>query len=240
MAKPPWNTDWKVLPHGPLRRLEDDLWEVEGELAKMPIKRRMVLARLGDGRVVIHNAVSLEPHLMEEIERWGRPSFLVVPNSFHRLDARVFVERYPDLCVLCGPTARKAVEAAVPVAGGVELLPPDAGLTGEDLDGTKVGEMAFVKTHADHRRTLVLNDVFWNEPHHGGLTGFLFRALGSTGGPRVTRVMKLAGIRDRRATKAHLLRLAAIPGLVRVVMAHGQILEDDAASTLRAAVERYL
>ena len=240
MAKPPWHTRWTVLPHEPIRKLEPDLWEVEGALEKMPITRRMVLVRLHDGRVVVHNAVSLEEPLMAKLEAWGKPSFLIVPNSFHRLDAWCWTQRYPGIAVLAGPSGQKAIAKAVSVVGGVELLPLGGGLVGEDLAGTKVGEMAFVQTHADARKTLVLNDVFWNEPHHPGLSGLLFRALGSTGGPRVTRVMKLAGIADRRATKAHLLRLAAIPGLARIIMAHGRIVESDAGAILKEAAERFL
>ena len=48
------------------------------------------------------------------------------------------------------------MRATVPVDGGPELLPPDGGLVGESIAGDKLGEMAFVKRHADGRATLIL------------------------------------------------------------------------------------
>jgi hypothetical protein len=230
-----------VLPHEPIRRLEDDLWEVEGKLPSGDLTRRMVLLRLRDGRVVVHNAVSLEDELMAEIEAWGRPSFLVVPNSFHRIDAWAWTQRYPGIAVVAGATAKKKVEQAVTVAGGVDILPRDQGVEAEDMAGTRVGEMTFVHTSATSgRKSLVLNDTFWNEPHHKGLTGVVFRIMGSTGGPRISRLMKVAGMSDRKAARAQLLRLAAISGLARVIPAHGKLVEHDAGAILTQAVERYL
>lgn len=240
MAKAKWHLDWKVLAHEPLRKLEPDLWEVTASVPGMPLRRRMTLVRLSDGRLVVHNAVSLEDDVMAEILAWGPLAFLVVPNHFHRLDAFAWKTRFPELQVIAGERARKKVGEAVPVAGGVELLPADGGLSGEPIAGDKCGEMAFVKTHVDGGKTLVLNDILFNEPHHGGFTGFVFRILGSTGGPRVTRIMKLAGISDKKATKAHLLRLAALPGLRRIIMSHGDIIERDAATILTQAAESYL
>jgi hypothetical protein len=37
--------------------------------------RMMALMKLGDGRIVIHSAISLEDRDMHAIERWGEPAF---------------------------------------------------------------------------------------------------------------------------------------------------------------------
>lgn len=240
MAKPSWHTQWKVHPHDPVNKLTDDLWDVEGSLKGIPLKRRMTLMRLRDGRVVVHNAVALEDALMSDIEAWGRPSFLVVPNGYHRLDAAPFRARYPGIIVVAGRGHRKRVSECVPVDGGPELLPAAQGVSAEELDGNKAGEMVFMQTHADGSKTAVLNDAFWNEHHQRGFPGFVLRMIGSTGGPKITRVMKLVGIADKQALKAHLLRIAATPGLARIIMAHGRIIEERAAETLREATERFL
>jgi len=240
MAKPSWHTSWKVLPHHPITTLEEDLREVTGSLPGMPLERRMTVARLGDGRLVIHNAICLEEPLMAELEAWGRPAFLVVPNAFHRLDALPWKRRYPGLVVIAGPAGRDKIALAVPVDGGPELLPAGGALTGEPVAGDKVGEMAFVMRHADGRATLVLNDLVFNQPHLPGFTGFMLKLIGSTGGPRVTRIMRRFGLRDRKAARAHLVRLSETPGLVRVIVSHGDIIDQDAAGVLRQAAERYL
>ena len=65
---------WTVLPHQPIEKLTDNLWRVNGRLPKGETQRQMVLARMGDGRVVVHNAIALDAAEMAELEAWGTPS----------------------------------------------------------------------------------------------------------------------------------------------------------------------
>ena len=63
------NVDWTVLPHGPIERLAENLWWVQGDLPGMSLKRVMTVARLDDRRLVIHSAISSEPEREPERER---------------------------------------------------------------------------------------------------------------------------------------------------------------------------
>jgi len=147
-----------------------------------------------------------------------------------------FKERYPDLVVIADPRSKRGVEAALPVDGGPELLPRDASLVCEPLDGCKIGEMAFIIRHGE-RATLLLNDALFNQPHLPGFSGFVMRAIGSTGDLKVTRIMRLFGVKDLAALKAHLARLADTPGLSRLIVSHGEVLEGaEVAAKIRAAV----
>src|SRR5687767_7163258 len=108
--------EWKVLPHGPIEKLEDNLWRVEGSLpGGMPLKRVMTVARLRDGQLVIHNAIALGPAEMAELERFGKPAYLIVPNAYHRLDAKIWKDRYPQIAAGCPAGARAKVSEVVPV-----------------------------------------------------------------------------------------------------------------------------
>lgn len=241
MAKAAWHTTWTVLPHDPIEKLEANLWVVQGSVPRMPLRRHMTIVRLGDGRLVIYNAIALAEPDMAAIEAWGTPAFLVVPNSFHRLDAAIFKARYPALVVVAGPDAASKVAAAVPVDGGPERLAVGSELRAEVIDGTKIGELVLLARHPDGGSTLVLNDIVFNQPHLPGFKGFVFRALGSTGAARITRIMKTMGIRDRAAVRAHVQRLAAEPGLRRIIVSHGARLEGpDVGATLGAIVGRDL
>ena len=71
---------WTVLPHGPLEKLNENLWRIEGTMPDGKTKRVMTIARMKDGRLVIHNAIALEPALQAEIEAFGTPACIVVPN----------------------------------------------------------------------------------------------------------------------------------------------------------------
>ena len=81
---------WTVLPHGPLEKLSENLWRLEGTMPNGNTKRIMTIARMKDGRLVIHNAIALEPALQSEIEAFGTPASIVVPNGFHRQDAKIY------------------------------------------------------------------------------------------------------------------------------------------------------
>ena len=230
---------WTVLPHGPLQKLEPNLWAVEGTI-RMPageLSRRMCIARLGDGRLLLMNAVPLAEEAMRELEAFGKPSFLLVPNGYHRLDIAAFKQRYPELRVLAGEGSRKRVEEKVPVEGGWNEAPRDPDVTVESLGGTKVDE-AVVSVRSGGRVSLCFfGDALMNIAHRPGLGGFLFRLLGLTGGPRVTPIARRFIVGDRSVLREHLLRLAGRNGLRRLIPCHGGVVEDDAPGVLRRVAE---
>lgn len=230
MASP--DTSWKVEPHKPIQKLGDNLWTVTGALPGMPMERVMSIARFDDSRLVIHNAVALDEPLMKEIESFGAPAFLLVPNGYHRLDAPRFKARYPGMKVLCPEGVRQKVAEVVEVAGTYEDLPKDERVKLAYLDGVGKGE-GVLEVRSEDGVSLVFNDVMFNMPHLPGLKGFVLRLVGSTGGAKVTRVAKLFLVKDRAALKAHLLKLAETPGLKRLVIMHGDMVSEDASGVLR-------
>lgn len=228
------HSSWNVLPHRPIEKLSERLWRVEGDLPGMPLKRVMAVARRADGSLVVHNAVALAEEQMAEIDAWGRVAVIVVPNGFHRLDAKVFHDRYPTARVVCPAGARGKVAQVVDVAGTYGEEPADGVVELQDLDGTKQREGALIVRDADGT-SLVLNDAVFNMPHVPGVTGFVLRRVtGSTGGPRVSRIMRALVISDKTAFRAHLERLADLPELKRIIVSHHETIEQDPAGTLRA------
>jgi hypothetical protein len=220
---------WTVLPHDPIERVEDDLWIVSGRLPRGPMRRRMMIARLADRRLVFLNAVPLRDEAMREVESFGTPAFLVVPNGFHRLDIAAFKARYPAMRVLAGPGSAKRVERAVHVDGGFDEVPRDARVRIERVDGTKVDEpLAIVGS------TLCIpGDALMNIPDQPGVPGLLMRLIGTSGGPRVTTPARLLMVGDKAKLRAHFLRLAETPGLQRIVPCHGLVIRERAPEVLR-------
>jgi hypothetical protein len=224
---------WKVLPHQPVEKLEENLWRVQGRLENMPLLRVMTLARMSDGRLVVHNAMALGEAEMKQIEAWGEPSFLIVPNAYHRLDVPAFKRRYPGIKVYCPRGARKKVEEVVAVDGTYDAFPDDEAVRFEHLDGTREGEGAMIVRSGD-ATTVVFNDAVFNMPHGEGVSGFFFRHVTqSTGGPRVSRLVRLFVVKERAAFAAHLARLADTPGLRRIIVSHHRTIDERPAETLR-------
>src|ERR1041385_7521020 len=116
---------WTILPHRPIEKLEPNLWRIEGDLPGGNGTRVMTLVKLASGGLMIHNAIALEEDLMKEIEAFGTPEILVVPNGFHRLDAKVFKQRYPNARVLAPARGGKKVAQVVPVDGTYNDGPQD-------------------------------------------------------------------------------------------------------------------
>jgi len=86
----------------------------------------------------------------------------------------------------------------------------------------------------ENETTLVFNDILFNHPHVPGFGGFVLKTLGSSGGPRVTRVAKMMMIKNKSALAEQLMRLSALDNLARVIPGHGDVIEQNAAETLRA------
>jgi len=223
---------WKVLQHGPIEALSERVRVVEGDLPGMPLKRRMTAVKLDDGSLVIHSAIALDPSTQKELEAWGMPRILLVPNGWHRLDAPAYKTRYPDIKIFCPEGAQKRVERVVPVDGCYDALPPTPPLAIRYLDGVAKRE-GYLQVTDDGGTTLIFNDCVFNQPHLPGGFGFVYKMIGSSGGPKVTRLLKLAMVRDHRALRAHLEKLAETPKLRRVIMSHGARVESDAVGFLR-------
>ena len=236
MAKP---RPWTVLPHEPFEKLEENLWTVAGRLPHASMNRRMSVVRLDGGRLVLHNAVPLAEPAMRELEAFGAPAVLVVPNGFHRLDVHAWKERYPRLSVICPPQSRLRVSRVVAVDGGWELLPRDPALEAIPIAAVRSGEAALVvRSAGGARASLLFGDTFMNIPHQRGLGGLVLRTFGSSGGPKVTAMAQFFTIRNRGATAGALLELAMTPGLVRLVPSHGNIVDHEPKDVLDAVAHR--
>jgi hypothetical protein len=225
------------LPHGPLTPT-GGLWRVEGDLVSLPLKRVMVIARRTDGLLVVHNAMALEESAMKALEALGPVGFVVVPSGVHRLDAPLFKERYPNATFVCPAGARKKVEEVVPVDLTYDDFPHDDAVELRSLEGVKRAEgVMIVRAKGDEPgasgASLVFNDALFNMPHLPGLKGFVLKhVLQSSGELHVSRLFRLAVLKDKAAFARDLASLAETPDLRRILVAHHEVLEHDPAGAL--------
>src|SRR6185369_5421525 len=108
---------WTVLPHGKLTQIDENILTVVGEIHMplMDLPRRMTVVRLSDSRLVVFSAIALDEDEMAALEAYGDPAYLIVPSDKHRLDAKIWKDRYPALLVVAPEGARAKVEEIVPV-----------------------------------------------------------------------------------------------------------------------------
>jgi hypothetical protein len=220
--------EWTVLRHGPIEKLSNNLWSVEGWMPK-GTQRRMTIARLNDGRLIVHNAIALDEEEMKDLEQFGRVSAILVPNGFHRQDARIWKDRYPDAKVYAPKKARGKVSKVVPVDGDYDDVPRDENVRTVHLDGMQ-GAEGMIEVLSDNGRSLVFNDALLNVEPRSGLAGFF---LAPTGRPSVPRFARWMLIKDKRALAAQLRAVAqGSAPLQRVIVGHGASIVDEPSRVL--------
>ena len=230
---PPPPRPWTVTPHGPLEKIDDNLWGLSSAIPNMGAHRRMIIFRRADGALMFINAVPMDDGTRQEVEAWGKPAYLVVTHDQHCIDAEGFRARLG--VQVFGPRAcEKKTRERVALSGTLEALPPDPGVAIEQLAFTKFGEPVLTLKSVGGI-SLVFSDVFQNgDP---STLAFKFRLLGFAGA-RTPPVYKMMFLTDKAALKAKYEAWATTPGLKRIVPTHGLVVENDPAGVLRAAAKR--
>jgi hypothetical protein len=224
---------WEVLPHGKLSQIGPNILTVTGEIhVPMRLPRRMTVVRLSDSRLVVFSAIALDEHEMAWLEAYGRPAFLIVPSDKHRLDAKIWKDRYPAMQVVAPEGARAKIEKTVPV----DTVAPrfdDPNVQFVAVPGTR-GKEAALLVRTPNGTTLVLNDVVGNIENGPGVGGWLLRMAGFAGKEaQIPRVVKMALIKDPNALRAQLLQWAEIESLQCILVSHGSPIEANPRGTLR-------
>jgi hypothetical protein len=225
---------WTVLPHGKLVQIDENILTVVGEIHMplMDLPRRMTVVRLADAGLVVFSAIALDDDEMAALESYGRPAYLIVPSDRHRLDAKTWKDRYPEIQVIAPEGARAKVEDVVEV----DAVAPhfdDPAVQFVTVPGTRGREAALV-VRTPKGTTLVLNDVVGNIRDAAGFGGWLLQLAGFAGhDAQIPAVVKLAVIEDKAALRAQLLQWAEIDTLIRILVSHGSPIEDQPRQVLR-------
>jgi uncharacterized protein DUF4336 len=217
-----------------LRALAPDLWVAERpqRFYGLEVGTRMTVIRLADGSVLLHSPVALDAALCAELDAIGPVRFVVAPNRVHHLYAGRVAETYSN--------------ARLWVAPGLERKRPDlayVAVLGDDAPAEWSGQVDQVFFRGRpyenevvffHRasRTLLLCDLAFNFGPRAALpTRWLMRLIRSYGrfGPSTLDPWL---IRDRAAARASLERILSWD-FDRVVVAHGDVLEDGGREALR-------
>ena len=224
--------------------IAEDAWIVDGPSIrfggfglKVPFPTRMTLLRLPGDRLFVHSPTALTPDLRTEVEKLGRPCWLVAPNRIHYWWMPEWHKAFPEATVYLAPRVREQAGTRIDVPS--EPLDRDHGYPWDDtiatlpVAGSYMTEVVFF-----HRpsRTLVLADLI-EDFEARTLDAWWMRMLVRLGGAldphgSMPRDMRLTYARDTlRKTLATMLSWQP----ERVVLAHGRWYDRDGAAELKRA-----
>ena len=227
----------------PPERVDGRLWVLDRRL-RMPggpiLPTRTSLVVLPAGGLLVISPPAVEAGGLEALDSLGSVRHVVVPNTFHYLNARSFLARYPQAVFWASPGLFARVTGLPP---GHELTEAPPGAWSGAVELAILGPTAGASEVAFFHResaTLILTDVAFHMTRIARLFDRVaWRLSGVPSGFGPSRTSRTFLLRDRALAAIFLQRILAWP-FRRVIVAHGESLEVDAAAVFRRAFAEYL
>lgn len=227
----------------PPRQLADGLWVIDRRLSMpggplLPLKSTII--RLDGGGLFVHSPVALDVAVTDALRPLGPVTDLLAPNAFHHLFVPAWWAAYPQARLFAAPGLPERVPAlarATPLRDGDPS--PWPGI--DTLVYGPIGNLAEVVVFHRATGTLVLTDLAFNIVRVDGLFDrFGWRVvMGVPAHLGPSRTARMTLLRDRARVRPFVERLLALD-VRRVVVTHGDVVEDDAAGALRRGFADYL
>ena len=227
----------------PAEELAPGLWRLERRL-KMPggliLPVATTIFRLPSGKLFLHAPATLDAAAEASLRALGSPSVVFAPNPFHHIAIPDYRRVFPDCAVFYVPGLPARIPGLPP---GVEVSDraPDAweGAIEPVPFGPSRGFSEIAVFHPA-TATLVLTDLAFNMRRYAGtLDRIGWRLFGVPPEFGVSRTARLTLLRDKRAARPYLENMLA-KDFRRILVSHGDPVENDAKSEFRRAYRPYL
>jgi hypothetical protein len=221
-----------------LEQLSDSVWGHEQMIrfGGLPLRHRMTVIRLLDGRVILHSPTAVSAQLTDEIRSIGTVAAVVAPSWWHDLYLRDWVRTFPNAKLYGTPMLTKW-NRALPFAGALgNSAPPlwDGELEQRQVEGIGLflDEVAFY-----HRasRTLIVADLLFNiSESDAWITRTLASVvIGPYPGCRFARMYR-PFIVDRRRFRSSIEDISTWD-FDRIIVGHGDVVWGDGKRAFRSA-----
>ncbi|MFT3927326.1 MAG: hypothetical protein QM778_32630 [Myxococcales bacterium] len=228
------NERWIVVQHGLLTRVSDNLLTLNA-YRRLPFgdsTERTSVVQLAGRRLLICNPIALREEEMRKLEALGEPRYLLVPSEEHEAHALAWKARFPRAIVIAPARVIPRLGVELEARGPLDL--EDTRVRLLEVLGTGERELA-VLVESSEGKSLIVNEVMYNLPRARGLRGTLMRLLGYGPGAILPKVVRAKLVQDRTALRGQLEAWAHLLDLKRVVMSHGEALENPRNVLLQLA-----
>jgi hypothetical protein len=231
-----------------LKQIDRDIWVAQQPLKYLglPVGTRMTAIRLSGDRLLLISPIKINEQIKQELDRLGKVEFIIAPNLFHYLYLEECQQIYPQAKLIAPPgLVTKKPKFAIDQVffqdeidfnseleyilfeGFQVLIPPKISI---------VNEIVFFHPES---HTLILTDAAFNFDRNFPLvTQLATRILGSYQALKPSWLEKLA-IKDKTKISNSVEKIFAWD-FKRVIMAHGNIVEDNAKEQLKAGYEWFI
>ena len=210
----------------------------------MDLFGRTTIIRLGNGDLIVHDPCEIDASTKAQIDEIGIVKYIIAPGSYHHLFVADFQKKYPNAeTFLCPGLERKRPDIKFEWVLGNK---PDHRWK-DDIDqvlvqGTKhIWEVAFFHKSS---RTLILVDLLENiGDDYGHKAGLLLRfwwkgIFRMWNNPKAAPEYQM-GWGNREIVKISLNKILSWDAR-RVIIAHGENIEEQVSETLAIAWKRIL
>ncbi|MGM0557205.1 MAG: DUF4336 domain-containing protein [Myxococcota bacterium] len=219
-----------------LRKVDESVWEVLGRVKIMPavyFPCRMTIVRLDEGRLLLHSPVELDDATAAEIEELGDVRYLVAPNAWHHLFLEDAQRRFPGAETWGAPGLReKRDDLEFDAVLGQAEPPWSAHLEQLMLEGASdISETVFF-----HRSTgtLICTDVVFNLHRvEGWLAPWMCRLFGTYQTFAHSKLWR-SKYDDIQVFADSVRKMLEWP-IERIMMAHGEVVDDECTQELDRA-----
>lgn len=229
-----------------MRQLHEALWVHEDSMKLGPVDLalRMTVVRLAAGGLWVHSPTALSAQLKSQVDELGLVRAVLGPSNGHNLWLQEWADAYPEATTYVTP----GIPKKLPGLSGFALLDGQTAATWTDDFESEVmgGVPLFDECVFLHRasRSLIVTDLVHN-----------YRGQEQSGFAKVMTklVMEPMGfkdicvapplrfkfmIKDRPAFVAFVEAVQQLD-FDRIIVTHGDIIEDDAQATLSRLCERF-
>jgi Domain of unknown function (DUF4336) len=221
-----------------LKRIAENVWAHEKDIRMGPgmnMPGRATILRLDDGRLIVHSPLAIDDATAKEIDALGDVRFLVAPNCMHWMFVKAAKERYAKARVFAAPGLAKKLGSfpsePLPVSGELDGA---CGVRVESVQGAPSME-EHVLFH-EPSRSLLVTDLIFNLHECRSFGMRLFLRLGGCWKRTAQSKMWRFLVKDRAAAAQSAQTILGLD-FERIVVAHGNVIEDDAREQARRALE---
>lgn len=218
-----------------LTEIAADLWAAETSLRffGFPLKARMCAIRLGNGAMWLHSPIPLDM-VGDELDALGPVRWLVAPNLLHHLYVGPYQSRYHDARLIAAPGLERKRPDLLPHRS-TEAEPPAEWR--DDIVALPIrGNPVLRETVFLHRpsRSLIISDLAVHLGPWDHWSVRLYAKLNRCYGVLGLSYGLKSFFKDKKAARECIDAILDMD-FVRIIPAHGPIIEQDAKDALRRA-----